>query len=110
VDTPFGEMANLDKLVHEPARLAIMSALFACQSADFLFLQRLTGLTKGNLSGHLTKLEEAELIQIEKQFIGKRPNTVITLTNSGRKTIDAYWQQLESLRHSSQQWQPDTTS
>ena len=57
-DTPFEELANLDRLIHEPTRLAILTALAACEKADFLFLQRITGLTKGNLSVHLTKLQE----------------------------------------------------
>jgi DNA-binding transcriptional ArsR family regulator len=104
---PFTEIANLDKLVHEPARLAILTALSACQSADFLFLQRLTGLTKGNLSTHLTKLEEGGLVAIEKQFIEKRPNTAVSLTGDGREIIAAYWRRLETLRHNAQQWRPD---
>ncbi len=102
----FEEMAALDRLIHEPARLAIMTALSACQSADFLFLQRLTGLTKGNLSSHLSKLEEAELVQIDKQFIGKMPNTQARLTAKGRGAIERHWQQLEALRKGAAQWQP----
>ena len=102
----FEEMAELDRLVHEPARLALMTALSACQSADFLFLQRLTGLTKGNLSSHLSKLEEAGLVQIEKRFVGKMPNTQISLTSEGRAAIDQHWKQLESLRNGAQHWSP----
>ena len=101
----FEEMAALDRLIHEPARLAIMTALSACQSADFLFLQRLTGLTKGNLSSHLSKLEEAELVQIDKQFIGKMPNTQASLTAKGHASIERHWQQLEALRKGAMQWQ-----
>jgi DNA-binding transcriptional ArsR family regulator len=103
----FEEMADLDRLVHEPARLAIMTALSACQSADFLFLQRLTGLTKGNLSSHLSKLEEAALVQIEKRFIGKTPNTQVSLTDQGRTAIERHWQQLDKLRNGAQHWQPE---
>lgn len=95
---PFEELAGLDKLIHEPARLAIMTALSACTSADFTFLQQLTGLTKGNLSSHLSKLEEAHFITIEKRFIGKTPNTLISLTHQGQQAIDHHWQLLESLR------------
>lgn len=102
----FEELVALDKLIHEPARLAIMTALSACQSADFLFLQRLTGLTKGNLSSHLAKLEDAELITIEKKFIGKKPNTLVSLSPAGREAIARHWQQLESLRHNASQWTP----
>jgi DNA-binding transcriptional ArsR family regulator len=102
----FEELATLDKLVHEPARLAIMTALSACQNADFLFLQQLTGLTKGNLSSHLIKLEEASLVQIDKQFVGRKPNTQIGLTEKGRQAIDRHWQLLENLRQDAQKWSP----
>lgn len=63
----FEEIVGLDKIIHEPARLAILTALSSCISADFTFLQNLTGLTQGNLSGHLIRLEEAKLIEIEKK-------------------------------------------
>lgn len=102
----FEEIAALDRLIHEPARLAILTALSACHSADFLFLQRLTGLTKGNLSSHLSKLEEAGLVKIEKQFVGKLPNTQASLTPRGRSAIDHHWQQLEALRSDAQRWKP----
>lgn len=103
----FEELANLNKLIHEPARLAIMTALAACESADFLYLQRLTGLSKGNLSSHLSKLEEGKLVQIEKQFIGKKPNTQVALTANGRAAINQHWQQLDALRHNSLSWKPE---
>ena len=107
---PFAEIAELDKLVHEPARLAILTALSACTSADFLFLQRLTGLTKGNLSAHLSRLEDAGLVQIEKRFLGKVPNTNISLSESGKSAIDRHWQRLEALRQGVESWQsvPDS--
>ena len=95
---PFEELANLDKLIHEPARLAIMSALSACSSADFTFLLQLTGLSKGNLSSHLSKLEEGGLVQIEKQFIGKTPNTLVSLTPAGQEAIAHHWLLLDKLR------------
>ncbi len=96
--TPFEQLAALDKLVHEPARLAIMTALASCLNADFTFLQQLTGLTKGNLSSHLAKLEEAGLVLIEKRFVGKTPNTQIRLTEQGRQTIERHWELLDKLR------------
>lgn len=105
--SPFEEMAVLDRLVHEPARLAIMTALSACRSADFLYLGRLTGLTKGNLSSHLAKLEEAELVKIEKRFVGKMPNTLVSLTPKGRSAIERHWQQLDRLRMGAEQWVPE---
>ncbi|QBD83417.1 ArsR family transcriptional regulator [Ktedonosporobacter rubrisoli] len=100
--TPFEELAALDKLIHEPARLAIMTALSACSAADFTFLQQLTGLTKGNLSSHLQKLEERGLIAIEKRFIGKTPNTQASLTEQGRTAIEQHWQSLDRLRKNAQ--------
>jgi DNA-binding transcriptional ArsR family regulator len=103
---PFEALAGLDRLIHEPARLAILTALSACESADFMFLQRLTGLTRGNLSTHLSKLEGGGLVQIVKQFVGKRPNTSVRLTAAGRGAIERHWRQLESLRKETQQWQP----
>ena len=108
----FEELANIDRLVHEPARLAILTALATCASADFLFLQRLTGLTKGNLSSHLAKLEEGGMVAITKSFSGKVPHTDVALTVQGRVAITAHWHQLEQLsqllNHS--QTQTDTGS
>ncbi len=94
----FEQVVGSDKIIHEPARLAIMTALSSCQSADFTFLQRLTGLTKGNLSSHLSKLEEAGLITIEKRFVGKTPNTRISITSIGEQAIERHWQLLDRLR------------
>ena len=88
----------LDRLIHEPGRLAILTVLSSVTDADFVFLQRATGLTKGNLSSHLTKLEEAGLVTIEKRFIRKKPNTNVALTAVGRQRIAEHWAQLERLR------------
>lgn len=100
----FEELAGLARLIHEPARLAILSALSACQEANFFFLQQLTGLSKGNLSSHLSKLEVAGLVQIDKQFVGKVPTTFVQLTDAGRVAIEQHWQQLERLRTAAQHW------
>jgi len=104
--TPFEELASLDRLIHEPARLSILTALASCASADYLFLQRLTGLTGGNLSSHLAKLEEVGLLQIEKRFVDKKPNTQVQITEKGCLAIEQYWIQLETLRKDSQLWKP----
>jgi DNA-binding MarR family transcriptional regulator len=93
-DDPF-----LDRLIHEPGRLAILTVLSSVKDADFVFLQRTTGLTKGNLSSHLTKLEDAGLIEIEKRFIRKKPNTNVRLTAIGRQRLSRHWDQLERLKH-----------
>lgn len=101
---PFEGLAELDRLIHEPARLAILTALAACRSADFLFLQRLTGLSKGNLSSHLAKLEEAGLVRIEKAFDGKIPVTHLSLTRQGRSDITRHWRRLGELRRHTLEW------
>lgn len=83
-------MIGIDKLIHEPARFNIMALLYVIQSADFLFLQRQTGLTWGNLSSHLSKLEKVDYIAVEKDFIGRKPHTMIHLTEEGRVAFDNY--------------------
>jgi DNA-binding transcriptional ArsR family regulator len=88
----------LDRLVHEPGRLAILTVLSSVSDADFVFLQRTTGLTKGNLSSHLTKLEDAGLVHIEKRFVLRKPNTRVGLTAAGKQRITHHWDQLERLR------------
>ena len=99
---------ELDRLVHEPGRLAIMTVLSSVRDADFLFLLRATGLTKGNLSSHLAKLEDAELVIVEKEFVGKIPNTRISITKGGRSAVERHWKRLSQLRQASLQWAPDT--
>jgi DNA-binding MarR family transcriptional regulator len=89
----------LDRLIHEPGRLAILTVLSSVTDADFVFLQRATGLTKGNLSSHLTRLEDAGLVAIEKRFVRKKPNTNVALTAEGRQRIASHWDQLERLKH-----------
>jgi DNA-binding transcriptional ArsR family regulator len=101
---PFEEMSSLDRVVHEPARLAILTALSGCRAADFTFLQSLTGLTKGNLSTHLAKLEQTGLVEIEKTFKGKVPHTLVRLTPTGRDSIQRHWQRLEDLRKAATRW------
>ena len=77
---------ELDRLVDEPGRLAIMTVLSSVKDADFLFLQRATGLTKGNLSSHLSKLEEGGLVEIEKRFVEKKTQTLVRLSD-GRQGL-----------------------
>jgi len=90
-------VTELDRLIHEPARLLILTILSTVASADFLFLQRETGLTKGNLSAHLSRLEEAAYVKIEKTFKGKLPLTVCKLTTPGKKALTQYRQQLQDF-------------
>lgn len=101
---PFQSLSTLDPLVHVPARLAILTALSSCRSADFLFLQRLTGLSKGNLSSHLSKLESGGLVKIAKGYSGNAPNTTLRLTRQGRTEIERHWKRLGELRSAALKW------
>lgn len=106
MNEPFQDLAALDKLIHEPARLAIVSALAACHAADFLYLQRLTGLSKGNLSAHLSKLQDADIVIIDKSFVGKTPRTSVRLSPGGKAAVQAYWSRMEALRQQAERWRP----
>ena len=88
---------GIDRLIHEPARLLIMSYLAVVESADFLFLQSQTGLTFGNLSSHLSRLEEAGYVGVEKKFVGKKPNTILSLTTTGRQAFEQYRRQMMEM-------------
>lgn len=88
-------IGDLDPLVHQPARLMILTLLAAVESADFLYLLRQSGLTKGNLSSHLSRLEEGGLVEIEKTYRGKLPLTLCRLTPRGRESFEAYRRQLK---------------
>ncbi len=95
-----GEMptvSEIDKTIHEPARLMIMAHLFVVESADFLFLQRQTGLTWGNLSSHLSKLEGADYVDVKKEFVDRKPHTVLQLTSKGRTAFQEYRQSMKQL-------------
>ena len=88
--TDLQPIADIDRLVHEPARLMILAILYVVESADFLFLMRQTGLTRGNLSSHMSKLEAAGYIDIKKEFVGKIPRTLLRLTDKGREAFQTY--------------------
>ena len=92
--TDLRPIADIDRLVHEPARLMILAVLYVVESADFLFLMRQTGLTKGNLSSHLSKLEAAGYVNINKEFVDKIPRTLLRLTDKGREAFQAYRQDM----------------
>ena len=104
--TPLEHLASFDRLVHEPARLAILTALSACDKADFVFLRSLTGLTKGNLSSHLMKLEQGGLVEIEKTFQGKQPVTFVSLSGEGRDVLKLYWKRFDQVRKGLKQMKP----
>jgi len=93
-------LADLNRVVHEPARLAILTVLASCDTADFKFLETATGLTKGNLSVQLTRLEEASLIRIEKATKKNRPLTAARILAEGRYQLARYWRRMEEIRGS----------
>jgi len=96
-DTELPTIPKIDKTIHEPARLIIMAHLFVVESADFLFLQRQTKLTWGNLSSHLSKLENAGYVAIKKEFIDKKPHTMLHLTDKGRTAFQEYRQSMRQV-------------
>ena len=83
-------IANIDRFIHEPSRLTIMAHLYVVERADFLFLIRQIGMTWGNLSVHISKLETAGYVQVKKEFLGKKPHTVVSLTKQGRTAFETY--------------------
>jgi DNA-binding transcriptional ArsR family regulator len=90
-------MNDIDRVIHEPARLSIVALLAGVKEADFLWVQRESELTKGNLSSHLGKLEEAGYVEIEKTYRGKIPLTLLRLTRQGRTAFDSYKKSLNGL-------------
>ena len=92
------EMPEIDRVVHEPARLAILTVLASCDEADFLFLERATKLSRGNLSVQLTRLEDAGVIEIDKRIEHKRTLTTARLTDRGRRVLSSYWESMNALR------------
>lgn len=90
-------MTDLDRVIHEPARLMLVALLAGVKEADFLWLQRESGLTKGNLSSHLARLEEAGYVAVQKTFQGKIPLTILRLTPSGKSAFDAYKKSMNGL-------------
>jgi len=91
-------VSDLDRLIHEPARLRIVTILSGLDAADFNFFLNTLGLTKGNLSSHMNKLEEAGYITVEKSFHGRKPHTEFKVTQAGRDALEDYWRQLDAIR------------
>jgi DNA-binding MarR family transcriptional regulator len=90
-------LLGVDRLIHEPARLAVMTLLSSLESADFLYLLRETGLTKGNLSSHLLRLENGGYLTVEKTYRGKVPQTIYHLTAKGRNAWKQYRERLRGV-------------
>ena len=93
-------LAEIDRVIHEPARLLILAYLSVVESADFLFLMNQTALTRGNLSSHLCKLEAAGYIEIRKEFVEKIPRTLLRLTEEGREAFGAYQSSMKQVLNS----------
>lgn len=88
---------EIDRIVHEPARYLIMAHLYVVECADFVFLLHQTGLTKGNLSSHLQKLEQAQYVSVEKKFVDRMPRTLLRLTPAGRQALEQYREQMQRM-------------
>ncbi len=88
---------KIDKLIHEPSRMLIMSNLYVVESADFTYLVRMTGLTFGNLSGHMSKLEKAGYLTVNKEFREKKPQTTLSLTEEGRQAFKKYMSNMKGV-------------
>ena len=91
------KIKTVDKIIHEPARLNIMAHLYVVESADFLFIMRQTGLTFGNLSAHMSKLEETGYIEILKEFIGKKHHTILKITDKGKQEFNDYRKKMKQF-------------
>jgi DNA-binding MarR family transcriptional regulator len=90
-------VADLDRVLHEPARLSVVACLSVVDEADFVFLQSQTGMTGGNLSSHVKKLESTGYVAIRKEFVGARPRTTLCLTPEGRAAFQGYVRSLRAL-------------
>jgi DNA-binding MarR family transcriptional regulator len=90
-------IAELDRIIHEPGRLMIAALLSAVERADFLYLQHETGMNKGTLSSHISRLEEAGYVEVIKSYRGKIPQTLLQLTGSGRAAFEQYRSKLKAL-------------
>ncbi len=96
-DPELHPLSELDQVIHAPARLMILSYLYVVESADYVFLMRLTGLTWGNLATHLGKLEEAGYVEVQKTFNGKKPHSTLRLTEAGRAAFSAYKKMMKQV-------------
>lgn len=88
---------EFDKLVHQPTRLQLFAYLYRHGETSFTTLQDALDVTEGNLSSHLTTMEEAEAVTVAKEFVDRKPQTTYTLTDAGRAAFEEHIQTLESL-------------
>ncbi len=96
-DSELHPLADIDQIIHAPARLMVLTYLYVVESADYVFLMRLTGLTWGNLATHLNKLEEAGYVDIQKTFDGKKPKSILRMTEQGRNAFRTYKKSMQQV-------------
>jgi DNA-binding MarR family transcriptional regulator len=97
MSTDPSDLKNINRLIHEPTRLMIVTQLYVIESADFLFLQNQLKMTPGNLSSHLSKLEDAGYVEIVKEFVERKPHTALKLTEKGKEAFKKYRQNLKQV-------------
>ena len=90
-------LADIDQIIHAPARLRILMMLYVVESLDYVFLKNQSGLSWGNLATHLGKLENAGYINVIKGYQGKKPQSQIQLTTNGRKAFRSYKNTLQQI-------------
>jgi len=96
-DSELHPLADIDQIIHAPARLMVLTYLYVVESTDYVFLMRLTGLTWGNLATHLGKLEEAGYVDIQKTFDGKKPKSILRMTEQGRDAFRTYKKSMQQV-------------
>ena len=93
-------MTDIDRVIHEPVRLRILSMLTGVETADFNFLLSTLGLSRGTLSSHMDKLQRAGYVEVKKGFQGKVPHTDYRISQTGRNALADYWTALDQIRES----------
>jgi DNA-binding MarR family transcriptional regulator len=91
------DVSEIDKVIHEPARLGIVAHLYVLDSADALFLKNQMRLTWGNMSSHLSRLEDAGYIEVKKEFVDRKPVTSFSLTQKGKEAFRSYRDQIKGI-------------
>lgn len=93
----FNQIHNINRIIHEPVRLAVLTVLSSAREVDFNFLLTTLGLTKGNLSSHIDKLDGAGYVEVKKTFRGKIPHTSYRITGAGRREFQKYWENMREI-------------
>ncbi|HEY3421159.1 MAG TPA: transcriptional regulator [Methanomassiliicoccales archaeon] len=96
-DDLYSSFSGIDRVIHEPSRMHIMVVLSEVDTADYAFLMNQTGMTWGNISSHLSKLETAGYVRIDKEFVGKKPHTLVSITDEGKNQLRRYRFEMDGL-------------